>query len=225
MPTSLLARRAARIAFGLVLVLGMLVLVAFALHYGFRRMPIHAWQILLGTWLAAFATAALVRMLARGITPGEPNELAEHRQRVAALAVPAVGIALIAPLTVHAIVYLLGNVAETGTWGGLERARDGFDEWVVLSLLLTGPAHITFATLAGRRAAQLARGAIEVSVRRIYIATLIAACIPGIVLLLPPVVVALTGLPMLPLLYWMPRIAERDREEGVGLPAAVARVA
>jgi hypothetical protein len=183
-------------------------------------MPIHAWQILLGTWLAAFATAALVRALTNGIAAAEPNELAEDRQRVAALTVPAFGIALIAPLTVHAIVFLLANLGA----GASPHAAEGFDDWVVLSLLLTGPAHVTFATLVGRRAKQLARGAIEISVRTIYIGTVIAACVPGIVLLLPPVVVALTGLPMLPLLYWMPRIAVRDREPRVELPTAIARV-
>ncbi|NVB80138.1 MAG: hypothetical protein HOV81_17220 [Kofleriaceae bacterium] len=243
---SSLARRAGRIAFGVVLFLGMLVLAVFAIHYGFREMPVHAWQILLGTWLTAFATAAVVRTVTDCIAASDladdhpwvpageltddhervaAGELADERQRVAALVLPAIGIALIAPLTVHAIVVLLVNLDHVATWSLLRHALEQFDGWAVASLALTGPAHVTFAALVGVRANRLAKGAIPVTVKTIYLATVIAACVPGILVVVPPFVVALTGLPMLPLLYWMEGVAERDREPRIALPTAVARVA
>lgn len=220
---STLARRAGRIAFGAVLILGMFVLAVYAIRYGFRAMPIHAWQLLLGTWLAAIATAAIVRTMTDFIAAPEPTELDEERQRVAAFVVPAVGLALVAPLTVHAFAALIMDLGAAASWHQLRHAFDGFDDWIVLSLAMTGPAHIMFAALVGVRAKQLAKGAIPKSVGTIYAATVVAACVPGIVFVLPPFVVALTGLPLLPFLHWMPRIAERDREPRIVVPTAIAR--
>ncbi len=222
---STLARRAGRIAFGVVLALGMLVLAVFAIRCGFRTMPIHAWQLLLGTWLAAFGAAALVRTLTDVAAPPRPTALDEDRHRVAAFVVPAVGLALIAPLTVHLLVVVLLQLDHAMTWHALRRALERFDDWAVLSLALTGPAHATFALLVGRRATQLARDQIPTSVEAIYVASTIAACVPGIVVLLPPVIVALTGLPLLPFLHGMRRVAERDRDPRRALPAAIARPA
>jgi hypothetical protein len=209
------SHRTGRIAFGLVLCIGMLVLAGSALSYGFRPMRIHAWQILGGTWFAAFVIGGLASNVAGSMRRRETTELDADRKRVAAFVVPAVGLALIAPLTIHLVVAILLDPASIRT------TSDGFDDWASLALLLTGIAHIAFATLVGMRARALARGAIPI----IFGITLALACIPGIVLVLPPVIVALTGIPIVPFLVRMERMAARDRERDIEFPVAIARMA
>ena len=53
-----IARRAGRIAFGLVLITGVLALAAFSYHDEARsRGPVHAWHIVVATWLGALVAA------------------------------------------------------------------------------------------------------------------------------------------------------------------------
>jgi hypothetical protein len=78
------------------------------------------------------------------------------------------------------------------------------------------------------RASQLAHGKRAWSPLTIYTVTLIVSCVPFIVLLaIPPLLVALTGLPFQPILRAMEPIAARERDELAGaaheLPFAIAR--
>jgi hypothetical protein len=130
------------------------------------------------------------------------------------MVVPAMGAASLLPLTLHLVVL---SVAAGST------DAEGFDTWAELSLWFTGPAHVTFVGMVGLRAYRLAVGEAAMSPWKIYAATVFVSCIPFVVFFcIPPALVAITGMPIVPLLARMERLAERDRAQG--LPAAIARM-
>lgn len=197
------AWRVARIAFGAVLLAGAVALVA-AITDGrpdgdhqLCAMPVTAAQIIGGAWLAAaiagLASYAIARL-------GRWSALATPLE--ASWVLPVLAIALLAPLTLHLLVAVLSNADDLRS----------FDSWVGLSLGITGIAHVVFAALSVRRARQLVRGATTViSPLRIYGLTFAASCVPFAVLfMIPPGLVALTGLPILPLLHAMEPAIKRD---------------
>lgn len=199
------ARLAGRIAFGVTLLAGAGVLVVQTTG---GRAP-HAGATLILTWLLAFVAAAIVRFVAA-------CRVRDPSLAVPAMVLPMVGIALILPLTIHLPVVLAIE--------GLDRGVAAFDRWALLSIVVTAVPHVVLALLVGRRAAALARGLPAISWERIYWFTIFAACIPFIVLLLiPPVLVAVTGLVALPILRAVEKraLAGRERE----LPVAIAHVA
>ena len=81
--------------------------------------------------------------------------------------------------------------------------------------------HLCFAVLVYGRARALSRGDEPISIPRIYLLTCVFAAFPFVI---PVVYVAITGIPIVPLLLWMKRIARLDREH-VDVPFAIARVA
>ncbi|HEX4416570.1 MAG TPA: hypothetical protein VH165_01670 [Kofleriaceae bacterium] len=208
--SQIMARRIGRIAFGCVLIAGGLWLATAAyasnndwthshsdaLPYRVLGHTLDAVSILGITWLTA-AIAGLVawwiadrRRLARA-----PNELLAK-----SLMLPAAGIALILPLTLHLpVVVAISD-------------RGAFDTWVLVSLWMAGSAHLTLAGFSMLRAHQLAAGTPAWSPGRIYGVTLLVSCIPFVLLLaIPPAIVAITGLPFIPLLRWMEGIAGREQ--------------
>jgi hypothetical protein len=198
-------RRVGRTAFGAVLIVGMGVLV--------RRLAIDVERagsayLIPATWAAAFAAYAITGWLGSRRTLDHADELA-----AGSLAVPAAGVALILPLTLHLLV-------------GLALTRDlaAFDVWAAASAILTGPTHLAFAVLVARRARQLAAGAPAMPPNRIYGICVAVSCLPFAVIVLPPIFVMVTGLPILPLLHWMESLAARDRDRGAAeaLPRAIA---
>jgi hypothetical protein len=203
---SVLARRASRIAFGGVLIVG-----AIALLTSTFRAHANELSILWQTWVSAVAAAALVRVtMARA---PDRDELA-----VPGLVVPAVGIALLGPLSVHALVCL----ATCGEW---EVARR-FHEWVALSVVFSASAHLAFAVLSVKRARALLRERPAMSAGKVWCWTTGVACVPYVLVVIPPIVVGLTGLVFLPWLARMKVIVDRERAEleRVGaLPRAVVR--
>jgi len=57
---------------------------------------------------------------------------------------------------------------------------------------------------------------------KIYAITVLVSCVPFVILFaLPPLVVAATGLPIVPMLFAMERIAKEDREPALAF--AIAR--
>jgi hypothetical protein len=208
-PTNLIANRAARIAFGLVLLAGMLFIVTCTittdkwLDHGPDDM--HMWHLILGTWLAALIVAGVVRAVATLLHLGGNPETLRH----AALAVPAVGIALLLPLTLHMpFIQLAGS--------------EFFDAWAFISLFAAGAAHVVFALFVLVRANQLVAGREPVSIKTIYLWTCVAGAVPVVV---PAIFVAITGIPCIRLLIYMERVAYRDRVATGELPFAVARAA
>jgi hypothetical protein len=215
MPTTsqIFARRAGRIAFGLVLLVGVASLAAAAWSDSVGSHSPARWGAarLVGlTWLAAILAGAVVRAIAARLRwrPAAEALFAES------VMVPTAGIALLLPITLHLPVVVV--VASAGT----------FDFWVAASLWITGAAHVVFAGLCVLRARALVAGRIAITPRAIYVATLLTSCVPFVLLwAIPPLLVAVTALPFMPMLHAMQRRVDRERAEiaaAPDLPRAIA---
>jgi hypothetical protein len=211
--SQVLARRIGRITFGAVLLIGVgwLLSAAWAelVHESRRPEPLlNAAQILEMTWpIAALAGVVAWRVALRLRLSAHPDAMLP-----ASLVIPMVAIALLAPLTLHLPVVLA--LAD----------RETFDMWVMLSLCITGLAHVVFAFTSARRGYHLATGKPAWSPLKVYAATVITSCVPFVLLYaIPPVLVAITALPLLPVLYAMERIVTRERAELAGAPHALPR--
>jgi hypothetical protein len=126
----------------------------------------------------------------------------------ASVALPMFAVALLAPLTLHRLVYSL--VAHDGD----------FESWARMSLVIVGHAHLVLAALCW----QFAYKAFQAPVERIRAEgrraawralgiTIGVSALPGAVLLLiPPILTAVTGIAFIPLLFWgMSRILVSER--------------
>jgi hypothetical protein len=189
-------------------------------------------SLLLLAWPAALMAGAVARVVARGVlvaeaptpAPGNPaEELARLEARdplrnaIAtamrwerrAAALPLAALSLVAPLTIHWLVFLAlstQSVLAGGAWG--HRLLDEFGWWVGLSAVLVGHAHIALLVAATRWACRLHRVStdeLRVAHRPWVKALLISfgiACVPGAVLfVIPPILVVLTGLLFVPFMY------------------------
>jgi hypothetical protein len=213
----IIARRIGRITFGGVLLGGVarLIMTACSGELGhdvlFPSRGLDAARTIELTWLiAALAGVVAWRVAARvRFTPDPEMLFAES------LIVPAVGIALLLPITLHMPVILV--ICDSAA----------FDVWVVASMWITGLAHAVFAITSALRGKQLVAGEATWSPRKIYIATVVTSCVPFAVLYaIPPVIVAITALPFVPLLRAMKWIVVRERRELANaqhaLPRAIA---
>jgi len=217
MPTTsqVIARRIGRIAFGSALLVGVACLVARActgdlVHRSFngRGPRLDAAEIVGLTWLvAAVAGVGAWRVALRARLLRNPDSLFAE-----SLMVPAAGLALILPITLHLpVVLALGD-------------REAFAIWVLVSMWITGLAHVVFAFTSVVRAHQLVAGKPAWSPKRIYAVTVVTSCLPFVVLYaIPPALVAITALPCLPLLYAMERIVTRERQQLAGAPHLLPR--
>ena len=139
-------------------------------------------------WVAAVAARQLGvwmgrRRDARG--GGDNDALAR-----ASFVVPALGLAVSGPLSLHAVVglpvWFVGVVSDDR---GLIRA---FDEWVGLCLVGTVHVHLAFAVAMAFAASRVVGGE---DVRSVTLWPAVAlSCIPGIILIFPPVLVFVCGL-------------------------------
>jgi hypothetical protein len=215
MPTmnQIFARRLGRIAFGLVLLIGVASLAAAAwsnFHSFHSASRFGAVRLISLTWLVAILAGAVVRAIAARLR-WQPAVEALFAESVI---VPTAGIALLLPITLHLPVVVA--VADASA----------FDFWVTASLCVTGLAHIVFAGLCVLRARQLIAGRPAVTPRAIYVATLLTSCVPFVLLwAIPPLLVAVTALPFLPMLRAMQRLVDRERAEidtARQLPRAIA---
>jgi hypothetical protein len=196
---NVVARRAGRLAFGVVLIAGSLLLATTAFDEEFR---ISAWQILTATWLLAPAAGFCVALVAsRMPASANPDAL-----RGAALAVPAAGLALALPISLMMPFF----VAEP----------PAFDQFCVLALYATGHTHVVLAVLVVVRALQVVAGKRPIRARTIYSACCVVALLPFVV---PIAYVATLGALIFPLLGWMDGVAERDRAASYQVPLAIAR--
>ena len=187
------ARAAGRIVFGVVLILGAATFVERLMR---MEQPAAA-KTLAIVWLAACFAGWLFSQLA-AVTK---QHVETEQIFTASYVLPAIGVALMLPLTLHIPVALAVGVD-----------MHAFDDWARLSMFITGPAHVIFAILVARRAGQLAKGRPAISTARIFITTLVVSSIPfAVIMFIPPLVVGLTGVAILPLLQRMPAIIERER--------------
>lgn len=204
------APQAARVAFGAVLLVGAVLIVDRASFHGLIGRSEHSQLAgLFGwTWLAALVAGAIAYAVASYLPPAGRRERLLHLSFV----VPAAGLALMLPLSLH-LLYCLA----------LDRNLAGFDEWVGLSIVLVGFAHVAFAATMALRASQLARGKPAITIGAVYFSSVAAASIPFPVV--PSLFVAITGLPILPLLWAMQPLAARERATADPLPRAIVRSA
>jgi hypothetical protein len=199
------ARRAGRIAFGMVLLAGAVMLVMQAGNHPAIPKTVHAWHVIVATWTVAILVGRVVTAIAsRTRRPHASNDL-----RVAGLAVPAVGMALLMPLTIQLpfTIFISPNLAD-------------FDGWTEMSLAFTGHVHVVFALFVLARAVALTDGK-TFSITLIYVVTCCVALVPYV---FPAVFVALTGLPIIPMLRHMERIVARESDETCAIPYAVVRL-
>lgn len=206
------AARAARVAFGLTLIAGAVLI--FSTVYFHPRvaaaflvltLPLgFALAFLVGRSALAFAPWLLARERSFGAGPSVPVgalSSPDDSRRLRALAarveplsysLPLVGLALVGPLSLHAPLFVL--------------AQDGLlalGRWMAISAVLVGLAHITLAALSVRFARKLHRGTLTRSPEREALRavgfTTLAACVPGFAWLgIPPIIVAITGLLFVP---------------------------
>jgi hypothetical protein len=235
-------RRAARVVFGGVGIGGALSTVAAAiansLSSELARFVIT--DVLIMTWVAAGGAYLLARLLGvvglRTKNPTWTGSLFEDIRRFAAvqagrrdgrflgvlsLVLPAVAISLLTPLTLH-----LGFEALTNQ-GSADVLFRRFDEWIVMSMIVVGHAHVALAALAGRFGFQVARMPLEqlaVDETRGFKAllwTILVSAVPGIVLFaIPPLLVAVTGVAFVPFLFIATRriaLAERTALSEAGI--------
>jgi hypothetical protein len=182
----LAARRVARITFGSVLIVGAAVLVLGP----YLRLPFSSAEIMLGSW---FIATLLSLSVGRLPIHTDPQPLFK-----ASLVVPTIGIALMAPLLIHLPFALV--------------SQGSYDTWVGLSVVIVGTAHLAFAITTGIRAARVVDDRPAMSPWICYAITVGVSCVPfALLLLIPPVLVALTALPLMPLVYFQNQLADRER--------------
>lgn len=140
---------------------------------------------------------------------------------------PASAMALLLPLLTHfAFASIIGMRTDT----------DGFDQWIRVSLIIVGHAHIALVVLIALFAKkvkkmsteELATFRIHREWAKIWLIVIGISCLPGIILyLIPPLIVAVTGLatiPLIILLLYKAVLSERT-ELAFGEAAARVRVA
>lgn len=117
------------------------------------------------------------------------------------LSMPMAGIVLLAPLAIHLVVAMF----VTRSW----LIVSSFDVWIRMSLVLVGLAHVVLAGLCLRFARRVAHAPLAELAQKSPLSgwaafgwTVLASCLPGvIVILIPPIIVAATALPVVPLLF------------------------
>ncbi len=196
------ARRGARTGFGIVLVIGAIVM--------FTEDRSAAALTMVLTWLAAFTTYGLLSRCHVNPARCEPDTLLR-----ASLVWPTLGVLLMLPLLVHLpIALLVGGV-------------DSYGAWVTLSYPFTATTTCVAALLGTIRALELADGRTPRGVltpAAIYGLSLGLGLIPYGVFILPPIVIALTGWPFIALFAYQEKLVERERTMPLAeLPAAIAR--
>lgn len=231
------ARRVARAVAGLVAVGGAILMAGLALDRGGDTRG-EVTTILLSIGPAALLAAFVAGRVARAVfdarlrralaltgdpyadlerlarvTPEGASAARADRLEVASVALPLAGIGLALPLTLHAAVaFLLGTSAAA------------FDAWVRVSVLVVGHAHVTVALLGWRFARRLRRwrdagdpAGLPNRVRQegwgIYGWTVFVSAVPGALLIgIPPLIVAMTGLVLPPIVVGVVGVVLRERE-------------
>ena len=197
---AVIARRIGRIAFGIALFVGALRLVEAALtHYFVHGSDmVDAAAVIVQSWLSAIALWAVARLVAARVPwRRNPDFLLAY-----SVCMPMVGLTLLLPLSLHLVYFT--------PWDNPSR----FNDWVQLSMVITGAAHVTLMLGVIWRGRALVANTDPPSPRAIYVYTIVVSCLPFVVLLaIPPLLVAVTGLPFIPLMHRMATIVQRERAE------------
>jgi hypothetical protein len=193
-----------------------------------RTDRVAATVLLLAAWPTAFVIGAVGRVAARVMLSldaripltGDPAEdlarleardpLQDARATARAwerrsTALPLAALSLLAPLSIHWVVYILLLKApdlRASTF-------DDFGVWIGMSAVLVGHAHLAlligsviWASRLRTRPTVDIRGGIHRSWATVLAVSAGVACLPGIVLLaIPPILVGLTGVLFVPLMF------------------------
>ena len=121
------------------------------------------------------------------------------------VALPLMGLAMLAPLTIHlAVALVVGWMVPAASFDG-----GGYDGWILSSVVIVGHAHVVLAICGWRFAKRIqVRDRLELETRRhrdwlrAWGFTALASAIPGALLLaIPPLLVLVTGLVFIPAAY------------------------
>ncbi len=136
-----------------------------------------------------------------------------RRLRRASLGLPLAAASLLGPLTLHYPFAALGDAS----------ARD-FGQWIVASGIIVGLAHLTLVGMSLRYVGRLL--AAEESGEPLALRSewgfalamvVLASCLPGVVLLaIPPVLTAVTGVVLVPAMFHWAHAALRDDARATG---------
>ncbi len=199
---ALVALRKARIAAGLTLAIMTVAAIAWPAVGASNDAPL----LLVLAWPVAAAaglfTYAITRATAQHGQSAADLERTLYGLEVPGLAAPAAGLAFALPLTAHLVIATLKALTSAVTTSPTE-----FSNWMVMSGIIVGHAHVAVAIHAYLTIDRMHRlPSDEVPARGAWlqalgIATLCGAVPGAILILIPPVLVLLTGLPLLPLLY------------------------
>ena len=184
-----LGRRLGRVAAGGVLALGPLIVSAqAAVVHALDRAPLLTTAPLIAVlWLSAFVAWQLARRFGRSnaaLAFFDDDAFAS-----ACFVVPAIGVALAGPLSLHATIGL--PLWIVGVVMGDPGAINAFDGYVVLALVGTVHVHVLFALILATAALATSKGQ---PAKVPLWPCVLAATVPGLLLLFPPVLVWVTGL-------------------------------
>ncbi len=135
-----------------------------------------------------------------GASPWPEKEKALRRLELPSTMVPMITISMLAPLTLH-----LGFATLMDGW-----KPESFTEWIAISGAIVGHAHIALAVAAALHARRLAKSDLDairsMPTHRPWLVALgvavLAASIPGIILLVvPPILTAITGFVFVPAMF------------------------
>jgi hypothetical protein len=196
--TALTARWIGRTVFGGVLTAGALVLVSRLLS---EEAP-HAAAVIGATW----SIAALFGLLATKWATLRGGYVRTALFE-ASVVLPSIGMALLTPLSLH-----LGVALVLGEGG------HGFDGWAAMSMAAVGLAHVGFAILAAIRGLRAVRGATSPSLAFVYIVTIVLSLVPWGMFVLPPVIVGVTGIPIVLFMRLADGMIARERDAAARLP-------
>jgi hypothetical protein len=125
----------------------------------------------------------------------------------ASTALPLAAMSLLAPLTLHAIVWL---VLAHPSPDDIPRSFQDFGVWIGLSALIVGHSHLAVLVCSvrwGRRLRSVPTADLLLGSNRRWGVPLLwaagLACLPGLLLVaVPPVLTLVTGMLFIPLMYW-----------------------
>lgn len=196
-------------------------------HLGTSQDHGKATVLLFLAWPTAFVAGAIARLLARPllslgggvVLSGNPSvdlarlEATDPLREACALAsswerkgaaLPLAAASLLAPLTIHGVVWFFLARPETAS-----SALDDFGTWITLSVIIVGHAHLALLVCSLRWASRLRSvetARLTEGFHRAWGTALLVsagvACLPGIILLaIPPILVLVTGLVFVPLMF------------------------
>ena len=184
----LLRDRLARGMAGIVLILTAIAMVTGAM---LSSLGLH---ILVIGWGMCLLVLMLGRLWATGLEPQLPGEaLARWSLRL-----PMLGLALVMPMTLHAVVtVLIGKLTPAD-----------FSGWIQISSVIVGQAYIVLGWLVYQDAGLIVSDVNAVPWTKrawaVLLKTSVASCIPSIVLLgVPPILTFITGAVFIPAMYFI----------------------